>query len=34
VNSTPTFFVNGKIIRGSMSIEELEKQMQPFLKGS
>jgi protein-disulfide isomerase len=34
VNSTPTFFVNGKIIRGMMSIEELEKQMQPFLKGS
>jgi protein-disulfide isomerase len=34
VNSTPTFFVNGKIIRGTMSIEELEKQMQPFLKGS
>jgi len=34
VNSTPTFFVNGKIVRGTMSIEELEKQMQPFLKGS
>ena len=34
VNSTPTFFLNGKIIRGTMSIQELEKQMQPFLKGS
>ena len=34
VNSTPTFFINGKIVRGTMSIEELEKQMQPFLKGS
>jgi protein-disulfide isomerase len=32
VNSTPTFFVNGKIYRGAMTIEEIEKQVQPFLK--
>jgi len=32
VNSTPTFFVNGKIFRGAMTIEELEKQIQPYLK--
>jgi protein-disulfide isomerase len=32
VNSTPTFFINGKIHRGSMTIEELEKQIEPFLK--
>ncbi len=32
VNSTPTFFVNGKIQRGAMSIEELEKLIQPHLK--
>jgi protein-disulfide isomerase len=34
VNSTPTFFINGKIVRGTMTIEELEKQIQPFLKGA
>ncbi len=34
VNSTPTFFINGKIHRGAPTIEELEKQMQPFLKAS
>jgi len=32
VESTPTLFVNGKMVRGGVSIEELEKQMQPFLK--
>jgi protein-disulfide isomerase len=32
VNSTPTFFINGKIIRGAVSIEELEKEIQPLLK--
>ena len=31
VNSTPTFFVNGKIYRGAISIEEIEKQIKPFL---
>ena len=34
VTSTPTFFVNGKIQKGAMTIEELEKQIQPFLKAS
>jgi protein-disulfide isomerase len=32
VNSTPTFFINGKVHRGAMTIEELEKEIQPFLK--
>jgi protein-disulfide isomerase len=32
VESTPTLFVNGKMVRGGVSLEELEKQMQPFLK--
>ncbi|HKN08569.1 MAG TPA: DsbA family protein [Pseudomonadota bacterium] len=33
VNSTPTFFINGKIIRGGFSAEELDKQLAPYLKG-
>lgn len=33
VNSTPTFFINGKISRGDMSIEEMEKAITPYLKG-
>ena len=32
VNSTPTFFINGKVHRGSLTIEELEKQIAPLLK--
>jgi protein-disulfide isomerase len=32
VNSTPTFFINGKKFTGAMSIEEIEKQIQPYLK--
>jgi len=32
VNSTPTFFINGKKINGSLTIEELDKQVQPLLK--
>jgi protein-disulfide isomerase len=32
VNSTPTFFINGKISRGALTIEEIEKQIQPYLK--
>lgn len=32
VNSTPTFFINGKIFRGAMTIEDVEKQIQPYLK--
>jgi protein-disulfide isomerase len=31
VSSTPTFFVNGNIVRGAMTIEEIEKQVAPFL---
>src|SRR5271165_5814043 len=33
VNSTPTFFINGKIIRGGLSAEDLDKQLAPYLKG-
>ena len=33
VNSTPTFFVNGKIFRGALTVEELDKQVAPYLKG-
>jgi len=32
VNSTPTFFINGKIHRGEMTLEETEKLLQPYLK--
>jgi protein-disulfide isomerase len=32
VNSTPTFFINGKIYRGALSIEDLEKAIEPLLK--
>ena len=32
VNSTPTFFVNGKVVRGTMTVEELEKHIEPYLK--
>jgi protein-disulfide isomerase len=32
VNSTPTFFVNGKMLRGAVSIEDLEKEILPLLK--
>jgi protein-disulfide isomerase len=31
VNSTPTFFINGKIARGGLSVEELDKQLKPYL---
>jgi len=33
VSSTPSFFINGKISRGAMSIEELSKEIDPLLKG-
>src|ERR1700681_332658 len=33
VNSTPTFFINGKIFRGALTPEELDKQVTPLLKG-
>jgi len=32
VNSTPTFFVNGKRLAGALSIEEMEKEFAPYLK--
>jgi protein-disulfide isomerase len=32
VNSTPTFFINGKIYRGAITMEELDKQVAPYLK--
>jgi protein-disulfide isomerase len=32
VNSTPTFFINGKVYRGALSIEEMEKAIEPLLK--
>jgi protein-disulfide isomerase len=33
VNSTPTFFINGKVFRGTLTLEELDKQLAPYLKG-
>jgi protein-disulfide isomerase len=33
VNSTPTFFINGKLFRGALTVEELDKQLAPYLKG-
>ena len=32
VQSTPTFFINGKQYRGALSIEDLEKAIEPLLK--
>jgi protein-disulfide isomerase len=32
VNSTPSFFINGKISRGAMSMQELEKEIEPLLR--
>jgi protein-disulfide isomerase len=32
VQSTPTFFVNGKQLRGSATLAEFEKEMAPYLK--
>jgi len=32
VQSTPTFFVNGKQLRGSTTLAEFEKEMAPYLK--
>ena len=32
VDSTPTFFINGKKVSGAMSPEELDKQLEPLLK--
>jgi protein-disulfide isomerase len=33
VGSTPTFFVNGKVQKGAPTIEELDKLIEPYLKG-
>jgi protein-disulfide isomerase len=33
VSSTPTFFINGQMTAGDMSIEAMEKVIQPYLKG-
>jgi protein-disulfide isomerase len=33
VTSTPTFFINGKKLSGAPTIEELAKQIEPYLKG-
>ena len=32
VNSTPTFFINGKIERGALTIEDMSKKIDPYLK--
>jgi protein-disulfide isomerase len=32
VQSTPTFFINGKLFRGTLTIAELDKQLEPLLK--
>jgi protein-disulfide isomerase len=32
VTSTPTFFVNGKILRGAPTMEELSKQIDALIK--
>lgn len=31
VNATPTFFINGKRVAGELTVDELEKQLQPLL---
>jgi protein-disulfide isomerase len=32
VDSTPTFFINGQKVSGNMSIDEMDKLIQPYLK--
>jgi protein-disulfide isomerase len=32
VESTPTFFINGKLLRGAATLSEMEKEMAPYLK--
>jgi len=32
VSSTPTFFINGERVAGALSIDDLEKKIQPYLK--
>jgi protein-disulfide isomerase len=33
VQSTPTFFINGRLVRGALTVAELDKQLEPYLKG-
>jgi len=33
VNSTPTFFINGEVVKGETSFEEFSKKLDPLLKG-
>lgn len=33
VSSTPTFFVNGKLLKGGQKLKDFEDLMQPYLKG-
>jgi protein-disulfide isomerase len=33
VQSTPTFFINGKMFRGAATLAEFEKEITPYLKG-
>jgi protein-disulfide isomerase len=32
INSTPTFFINGKMLRGALTIDQIEAEIQPLLK--
>lgn len=32
VAATPTFFINGEMVKGAMSFEELEAKLAPLLK--
>jgi protein-disulfide isomerase len=32
VDATPTFFINGEMLKGAMSFEELEKKIKALLK--
>jgi protein-disulfide isomerase len=32
VDATPTFFINGERLKGSIAFEDLEKKLEPFLK--
>ena len=32
VNSTPTFFINGKKLIGDLSIDQMAKEIDPYLK--
>ena len=33
VQSTPTFFINGKQFKGAATLQDIEKEMTPYLKG-